>query len=87
MSRASKAECKQAIADAAYWHELEKYLPWKLHGFTFRSGANYHTGGARFSSDPIYNALVPPASNPCAFVSLTGAQRDQLVTAFKERDR
>jgi hypothetical protein len=32
---------KEVEADRDYWLTLEKYLPWKLYGFTYRRKASF----------------------------------------------
>ena len=39
---------EQALADRAWWHELKRYFPWTLYGFSHRRSATFYT-------DPNYN--------------------------------
>ncbi len=36
-----QVELYDILGDEKYWRDLEKYLPWKLHGFTYRHEAFY----------------------------------------------
>jgi hypothetical protein len=79
----TKDERKQIMADHRYWQALEKYLPWRLHGFSYRSSASFITGGVRMTGNPLCDALVAPRTNPGSFLHLTGPQRDQLIAVLE----
>ena len=34
---------KQVLEDMKYWKEIERYLPWRLFGFTYKRTAAFNT--------------------------------------------
>jgi hypothetical protein len=65
---ASKKEIQTVKADHRYWQAIEKILPWKVYGFTFRKHASFFTNQWDLLTitgeqrDQIIAALKQPAA-------------------------
>ena len=80
-----KSERAEILRDRKWWKRLEKHLPWRLHGFTYRSIASFYTMPVRQSGVPLVDAIVTPLTNRRALIELTGQQRDQLIAALEAK--
>lgn len=84
MAKIIRRERAEILADHKWWKELEKYLPWHLHGFTGRVVADFITEPIHHSGDRLYNAVVLPRIRHKSFLTLQGHQRDQILEAIQK---
>jgi hypothetical protein len=69
MSRYTKKELAEIIADKAYWNEFGDTIGWTLTGWTGRRHAGFNTGRKQIELPGF---------------SITGAERDAIMAAIKK---
>ena len=90
LPKATKAEIRQAREEQAFWEELCKYLPWRVHGWTGKSHACYITAPVKRLAGngedaKLWNAIVLPrlVENQRSLIEVSGEQCTQILTALK----